>query len=304
MHLIPRFTLIGLLILFVCTASNGIAQAPAEQPKQNTDPLFQQLTTTGIVFPDGTSVVLEPPTWNDSLAPDDRRTVMEKIAGEAGWERFSRNSHVAPIEIDLQSLKNESGQRVGHAVYVAFVAHIELEQLRDKELMKKVFPSNAASDDSDQYQAAEISNDRLLARGIQERPEDTSYIEIKLPLLDRVLVEGCLRTQVMESNESITLSAMLDPRFSETDSSSPGNRWSSLSDTEDAKSYHPYQGVAGYLSIAPLDEPKGASLVEARFVIHEPIDWFRGSSLLRSKLPLMIQESVRKFRRQWNERPK
>jgi hypothetical protein len=304
MHGIPQFTLTGLLILCLCTARNVIAQAPAEQTKQDKNSLFEQLTTTGIVFPDGTSVVLEPPAWNSSLAPDDRRAVLDKIAGEAGWERFSRNSHVAPIEIDLQSLKNDSGQRVGHAVYVAFVAHIELEQLRDKELMKKVFPSNAASDDSGQYHAAEISDDQLLASGIQERPENTSYIGIKVPLLDRVLVEGCLRTQVIESDERITLSAMLDQRFSETDSSSPSNRWSSLTDTEDAKSYHPYQGVAGYLSIAPLDEPKGASLVEARFVIHEPIDWFRGSSLLRSKLPLMIQESVRKFRRQWNERPK
>ena len=41
----------------------------------------------------------------------------------------------------------------------------------------------------------------------------------------------------------------------------------------------------------------GAVLVEYHLVFEEPQGWFGGSNLLRSKLPLVCQDGVRKFRR-------
>jgi hypothetical protein len=64
---------------------------------------------------------------------------------------------------------------------------------------------------------------------------------------------------------------------------------------------HPYEGAGGYMHVAKLSDPSGACLIETWMVLHEPTEWFRGSNLLRSKLPLMIQESVRKFRRHLGE---
>ena len=47
-----------------------------------------------------------------------------------------------------------------------------------------------------------------------------------------------------------------------------------------------------------LIEPQGALFVEYHLVFDEPKAWFGGANLLRSKLPLMVQDNIRKFRRE------
>ena len=47
-----------------------------------------------------------------------------------------------------------------------------------------------------------------------------------------------------------------------------------------------------------LAEPKGALFVEGHVVFAEPVKWFDGANLLRSKLPPVIQGQVRSFRRE------
>ena len=53
----------------------------------------------------------------------------------------------------------------------------------------------------------------------------------------------------------------------------------------------------GYMKASRLAQPSGAVLVEYHLVFEEPQGWFGGSNLLRSKLPLVCQDGVRKFRR-------
>jgi hypothetical protein len=50
-----------------------------------------------------------------------------------------------------------------------------------------------------------------------------------------------------------------------------------------------------------LAAPAGALFVEYHVVFLEPQGWFRGTNLLRSKLPIVAQDLVRKFRRRMNE---
>ena len=59
---------------------------------------------------------------------------------------------------------------------------------------------------------------------------------------------------------------------------------------------HPYSGFGGYIKVSELVEPAGALLIEMHFVFDEPEGWFGGKNLLRTKLPLAVQENVRKFR--------
>ena len=59
----------------------------------------------------------------------------------------------------------------------------------------------------------------------------------------------------------------------------------------------PYAGLGGYIKVTGLHEPAGALLVECHAVFDEPQGWFDGKNLLRSKLPLVVQENVRTFRR-------
>jgi hypothetical protein len=90
----------------------------------------------------------------------------------------------------------------------------------------------------------------------------------------------------------------MDDRF-QNDKQHP-NIWRHINVVEEEEklgSPQPYTGMAGYVLVTKLPEPAGALLVEMHFLLHEPPAWFGGRNLLRSKLPTLIQDNVRSFRR-------
>tara|TARA_R110002049_G_scaffold4601_6_gene32866 strand:+ start:49976 stop:50857 length:882 start_codon:yes stop_codon:yes gene_type:complete len=255
--------------------------------------LLNRLTGGGISLTDRDTVTLQSPILADAEV---EQSVLDEIAGGIGWKRFSRDSIVAPIEIDMDYLKDDAGQRIGHRVYVAFVVHCDIDTLRDRDRMDELFGAVKDDPDADDYHAEEITADQLQRWDVDDEPEGMKYVAVRMPLLDRILVSGVVASQYVDTDPQLTISWMMDPRFADGKSEGPANRWQRIDGDE--KKVHPYQGVGGYVQITRLSEPTPACLVESRMVIHEPPQWFSGSNLLRSKLPLMIQESVRKFRRQ------
>jgi hypothetical protein len=93
----------------------------------------------------------------------------------------------------------------------------------------------------------------------------------------------------------------VDPRF-DNDRQFP-NRWLPLArdeaGTQKLGQPHPYHAAGGYLKATRLHEPAGAVLVEYHLVFDEPAGWFSGANLLRSKLPIVCQDGVRRFRRRF-----
>ena len=63
----------------------------------------------------------------------------------------------------------------------------------------------------------------------------------------------------------------------------------------------PYAGLGSYVKATRLAEPAGAVFIEYHVVFAEPQGWFHGANLLRSKLPIVAQDMVRKFRRKMAE---
>jgi hypothetical protein len=118
-------------------------------------------------------------------------------------------------------------------------------------------------------------------------------------LLNRVIVRAVIRNQRWVTDDAVTVVWQIDPRF--TGEPSHRNTWAPIERDDLGKKHegekHPYRGAGGYISIRQLPELDDACLVEARMVLHEPEDWFSGSNVLRSKLPIMMQESARSFRR-------
>ena len=283
-------------IIFAALALVVAGRVFAESPS-----LFDRLSSNGVRLTDQTTVKLETPVITQSMDATAKQKALDEIAGAAGWERFRRDSDVAPIEIDMEYIR-ENDQRIGHLVYVAFVAHCDLDTLRDRDQMDALFGSVIEDPKADQYDAKEISSDQLAQWNLNMESDEWKYLSVRLPLLDRILVRGVIASQHQSSEDELTVSWCLDPTFDIADSSRPTNEWLHLpSDESDS---HPYQGAGGYMHVTRLNDGGEACLIEARMVIHEPPEWFSGSNLLRSKLPLMIQESVRKFRRQLNQQPK
>lgn len=286
--------LIVLLTLCLCFANSDTvlhAQSPS---------LLTQVAGVGIDIPQLGKTPVAMPSLQGSQTETDRTAALKSIAGGAGWKRFSRNSVVAPVSIDMDYLKDASGTRLGHSVHFAFVVHASLETLKDKDLMKQMFGEEQSEAQKPDEEAKEMESQEVtdadLAK-LEITPDDqTSFASVGFPLLDKVQLRGVLQLQQAVENDTIVLTMAVDPRFQDR------NAWSPLSDGQRPTDWRPYQGAAGYLSVTRLNESDGkglsaACLLESRFVIYEPVDWFSGSNLLRSKLPLMLQESARSLRR-------
>ena len=283
-YLLRRVGSIVIVTLMLCDASSDETT------------LMIRLTSQGVLFADDQQQVLASPSLEGVSNEQDRISAVTQVAGGIGWKRFSRDSKVAPIEIDMEYVKDSEGNRVGHLVYVAFVLHADIDLLRDQQRMEELLSGVGDETESGQYSAQEIGSDELARIGVDRTDESNKYFQFRMPLLDRVLVQGVVHSEFTDDGD-VAISWILDPRF-RSDGKSIGNRWSRLEPGDAGEEPKPYQGAGGYLYISPLTEPAGACFVEARMAIHEPSEWFRGSNLLRSKLPLMIQESVRKLRRE------
>ena len=260
-------------------------------------PPLSDPTKDKVRFPSGDSFSLALPTLSVGQSDKQRMDQLTALAGGAGWKRFSRNSVVAPVAIDVKYLNGADGSRVGHSLHAAFVVHASLETLKDKDLMQQLFANESSSGKTESKSEGQVSDKVLIERGIT-KTENTSFANAEIALLKKVTVRGVLQVQKSESENGIDFAFRLDKRFNDADQTS--NAWSRIGkDKATLPDWTPYSGAAGYLVVRRLPELESACLIECRVLLHEPKEWFNGSNLLRSKLPLMIQETARSFRRQF-----
>ncbi|TWT59182.1 hypothetical protein [Allorhodopirellula solitaria] len=312
----------------VATADEATPVAAADEPS-TTDDLLRQMTTTGIQLTDDVSFPLPEPTFvsiaGELAAPEAARQALDEIAGPQGTTRFTRNSVVAPLSVQIDSIENEAGKRIGHYIDVEFVVHQSIAEIRQSEVLSD-FKSDSETQssaeeaafefaDRENADAFEITSTRSLTAAERsqfdvrlDRDQETlGYLQ--LPLLGKVVLRGVARARrsVWSSDDEsapVILTWLLDSRFAHPSPQpdSVANQWRAIERTEVGKRVlgppSPYAGMGGYVTITPLPGDPAVSLVQLRFVLHEPVDWFHGRNLLRSKLPLLIQDRVRNIRRE------
>jgi hypothetical protein len=244
------------------------------------------------------TITLDAPTLNGRRGGDQQVERIESILGGLRFRQFARKSIVAPVRIDLDYIRDSQEQRVGHQVHVAFIVHTRFETFTSDRFSQSLLnaDSTAEAADSDADRKADqysrpVSKDELRRAGIEPVDDDTEYRRVNLELLDEIRLTGVLRFSRSRSGHQQRIDVALDDRFQ--------NRWQSL---EDADKSGDYRGFASWITATKLAEietlPGEAVLIEARFAMHEPADWFAGSNFLRSKLPLVLQESARRLRRE------
>ena len=118
-----------------------------------------------------------------------------------------------------------------------------------------------------------------------------------MPAAARTCVSGANFSQVDESSVKIPL------RLDAPVARDRGKIITAVREAAKLDEAHPWDGAAFYLKITKLAEPAGALFVEEHVVFAEPTGWFDGANLLRSKLPLVIQNNVRTMRREWAKGP-
>lgn len=267
----------------------------AERPQ-----LLENLIQHGIELPTGERVPLPPPAMPDGLDAASQMQVLEQVADRYPLAQFMRPSVVAPFVLHIESVDDGTGQRTGQRVDFYFVAYGSFDALLDDELFRDLAGVQEGS--RSPLSAEELTDEALQARGLTTRSADDlveSYVAIEAPVLERFLLTGVGRAVRQRRDESLVGAWILDDRFA-GDADYP-NRWRPIGRDELGRDTLgepvPYSGVGGYIKVTRLAEPEGALFVECHAAFHEPYEWFDGRNLLRSKLPLVVQDNVRTFRR-------
>ena len=281
-------------VLSLVTTNFAFAAEPVNE-------ILNHLLTKG-GLPGAGDMVLPTPTMPDGLDQAGQRAGIAAIAdANHTLESLERKTVVAPLILKVAGDDPAEKQRTLRRVDLWFIAYGKLDTIANESFWKSVRNSSADRDDDDwsPIRTGILTADELRARNITD-PEDERHLTADLTLFNRVRVSTTMQAKQTRSSESVTLAAMIDPRFAD-DKEYP-NRWWPLSRDDvghlQQGEPHPYPTAGWYYKATALHEPAGAIFVEYHILFDEPEGWFDGANLLRSKLPLVVQEGVRRFRRQ------
>jgi hypothetical protein len=267
------------------------------------NPLFKELMDKGIPLPAGPAVRLAPPLMNPGLTGQELQAVLAKAAGSHPLDLFLKRTDAAPFTLTLHSVDDAAGKRVAQTIDLAFVAYGNLDRVVKEDVLNQLLGTNAKKG-KDLGEVKLLSPDKLKERGIKllQAPNlEERYAGLDVFLLEKVKITGVTRNVKAHGPGWVLLAMQLDSRF-EKDKQYP-NRWRSYNALEDTLgSPQAYSGLGGYALVTRLAQPEGALFFELHAALHEPEAWFGGPNLLRSKLPLVIQENVRTLRRKLKEK--
>lgn len=224
---------------------------------------------------------LAPPTLDGTQSAEDQVAALKPILRGLPFKQFVRDSIVAPVRIQLRYLKDASGQRVGHDIHAAFVVHVTLDEFSPESFAKRMTGGKRGEDD---FKVVELNDQMLRERGLSQ-DDQTLYRIADVELLEKVSVRGLFEFKSTRQGGQ----RRIDFEIIEDEI----NRWYSVREPSEGDTY---TGLAGFLTATELVDTK-AVLIEVRVLMHEPEGWFAGSNFLRSKLPLVLQESAREIRR-------
>jgi hypothetical protein len=282
----------------------GHAVARAAPPAGD---LVDDLSSHGVTFPSGKTVVLPKAQMPDGLDAAAQQEALRRAAGKYPLDRFVRDAVVSPFELEMNSIDDAKGARHGQRLDFCFVAYGTLEEIIRQDLFGALAGAQDSSGDGADHTtaraltAAELQARDLAPQKTAEREE--SYLLVNVPILNRVQLRGVGFAAREKRPESVVAGIKLDERFDKDQEFS--NTWSPLLRDKSGKlsegAAKPYSGLGGYMKITQLQQPAGALFVECHIAFAEPEAWFDGKNLLRSKLPLVVQDNVRSFRRKLAE---
>ena len=270
--------------------------------------VLRELSERGVPVGDGTYVRVPAPTMADGLDAPAQRAILERIA--APHRRVSglaRKSVVSPFVLKLDDVTTSDDKRPFRTIDVWFIAYGRIERFGEEDFLKKLVETAESSRKSKlPFAKGVLTSDEMKQLSVftEDTPDRTQrFFFSTFDLFDRVVVTATRRVVVTRHPESALVAAMIDSRF--TKSPSHPNQWQAVArgDGEEFQlgAPQPYESAGLYAKVTKLKEPAGALFIEYHHVFCEPEPWFSGSHLLRSKLPMVVQDAVRKLRRKLAE---
>jgi len=272
--------------------------------------LFNTLTQQGVELSADETTKLPQPVLADGLdATAQRQAIETLLADRYEWDQFTRKSVVSPLLLKIDDPDRESG-RISRRVDLYFIAYGELDIFGDdRKLQEQLNLASSGDVDSDASQVTVLSPAQLAKRGISAVQSHSSdkegqrWVAVEATLLNKVQLALTTPNEKLETNDSLLVASALDPKF-QNDAEFP-NCWRAITFDDAGRRQigppQPYIGLGSYVKATRLAEPAGAVFIEYHVVYAEPQGWFRGANLLRSKLPIVAQDIVRKLRRKMAE---
>jgi hypothetical protein len=297
--------------MFRCLVSAVVVCAVSSVTHAQTNPVYVELTQRGVVVPKGPALKLPAPTMADGLDAASQRKSLESIADERRpVDALLRKGVTAPIIFKSGDDKASAATGgTGKRVDFWFVVYGDLKKIADEGFWAD--KKDKSEDDPDPNDA-QFTGKLLTPEELKERKIEPlvspgiveNYGTFDVQLFNRVRVRGTMQSVQTQTDESVTYAAILDPRFA-NDKKYP-NQWQSISRDDAGKLQYgplkPYAGMGSYAKATTLKEPKGAILVEYHMAFDEPEGWFRGANVIRTKLPIIVQDNVKKLRRKLAEK--
>jgi hypothetical protein len=292
------------MLWLALTLATCLQPAPGVAPEHARNPIYGELLR-GISF-SGSTIRLPEPLLADGQDAAQSRAVLEQVAGGATQAReLTRKSVTAPFVLKTRDTKIESS--VIRQADLWFVVHADLAAIDPVEALQQ------ANDRTVEVGNMRFSTQRLAPADLPQPPSFVSpsgavaewYVHLTGRLLDRIVVEGTDHAVATRSSDSLVVASKTDPLFN-LDQRFP-NRWARLTrrgSDETLGESKAYAGSFSYAKITKLACEPGALLVEIHFAFVEPVDWFQGNPILRSKFSLIAQDQIRRLRREIELREK
>jgi hypothetical protein len=291
MHL----TLVVLASIFVAAETGEVGK----------NPVFVDLLEKGITMSDGAAVKLPPPIMPDGLDGEGQRKAFAATAAQtpSSVEDLMRKSHYAPTVAKVRTLKaSQNNGPAIRAIDVWFVVHGRWDLLTSKAFLETLARTKDDGPNRVMIKAGLLDKEELAARklsitvrnGYEERFPYATF-----RLYDRVEISATRFSVLTQDAQSLVAAARIDPRFVK-DADYP-NVWRPLERNAQADitpgAAKPLNYGGGYAKVTRLLDQPGAVLIEYHMVYEEDYAWFDGVNLVKQKLPIMVQEKVRIFRR-------
>ena len=135
-----------------------------------TNPVYDKLTQVGVPLHSGELIRLPQPVMPDGLDAQQQTEILKKVAGKFPFDRFVRDSAVAPFVLEINSVEDNQQQRGGQRLDFYFVAYGSREALFEEGLFSDlVGVQEGKSASSKPLTTHTLTSEELQARQLTSR---------------------------------------------------------------------------------------------------------------------------------------
>jgi hypothetical protein len=297
----PREPIMNFVITLSVLASLAAVGDGTHSAVEN--PVFKQLLAEGIKMSDGKSYKLRPPIMADGLDAAGQLAALTKLADDRNpVNDILANDYYAPVVTKVRNAKPPKGEGPAiRTIDVWFVAHGDWNTLVSRDFLES---TTAAENGKSRVvlKSGTLTEKEMRKRNLTATTTadvEQRFLYTTFWLFDRVQVSATRSSTLIRGKDMILAAGRIDSRFGK-DPDYP-NQWRPL--LRDARAEikpgpaRSFSRAGGYAKITRLKQPAGAAFIEFHLIYEEPYGWFDGINLVKQKIPAMVQEKVRTFRR-------